>query len=300
MTPLEVSHTPNLPAAMRLQSSFPWLPAPVARVGRRGGHIGQAARVAPAAVRIPDPRLVQLPLTFVHTGPQIFVHEGARQLLERRFESSFPGPVQLAVTDNRHRMVTHAVVDGVLKLRVHMMFLGAPEWVLDALVAYVLHDDRHASQVIGQYIHQNSFRIRASQPVTVPLRTKGRRHDLLAVMSAVNERYFASSITDVLVTWGRRTRPRTKKRRTIKLGSYSAVERLVRIHPALDQEWVPRYFVAYIVYHELLHHLLPPLSVGSRALLHSAEFRRREREFHHYDRAIAWERKHLDRLLRSR
>jgi hypothetical protein len=39
--------------------------------------------------------------------------------------------------------------------------------------------------------------------------------------------------------------------------------------------------------------------VAGRAVLHSAEFLRREQEFRHYERAIAWERKHIGRLLRT-
>ena len=104
----------------------------------------------------------------------------------------------------------------------------------------------------------------------------------------------------MLVSWGRHTRPRGKQRGTIKLGSYSATERLIRVHPALDHEWVPRYFVSYIVYHELLHHLIPAVVDGGRISLHCPAFTRREREFRHYERALEWEQKHLGRLLRCR
>ena len=256
--------------------------------------------MAPAAVRIPDPRVVQVPFAFVTGGPQIFVHEGARQAVERRFAAAYPGPLQLAITDNRHRMVTYSNSEGVLRIRLHMMFLGAPDPVLDALVRYVLEDQREASLLLGEFINANSHRIRASQDVVGPVRTQGRVHDLVDVFSQVNARYFDSNLTEVLITWGRRTRPRSKKRSTIKLGSYSAIERLVRVHPALDQDWVPRYFVSYIVYHELLHHLIPSRLVGGRMQVHPPEFVRREGEFHFYERALAWERKHINRLLRWR
>jgi hypothetical protein len=251
-------------------------------------------------MRIPDPRLTQLALQFLPIGPQIFVHEGARQALERRFEAASNGPVQLAVTDNRRRMVTHTRARGTLRVRAHMMFLGAPERVLDALVRYVVHHDRHASQIVGDFIDANNHRIRASRPVPGPLRMRGRVHDLYAILAEVSATYFGGVVADVLITWGRRTQPRGKKRAAIKLGSYSAIERLIRIHPALDNEWVPRYFVSYIVFHELLHHLIPAVRVNGRAALHSRDFLRKEREFRHYERALAWEHKHIDRLLRSR
>jgi hypothetical protein len=252
--------------------------------------------MAPAAMRIPDPRQVAVPFQFKHVGPSIFVHEGARQALERRLELAFQGPVQLAVTDNLRRMVSRTRTRGTLRVRVHMMFLGAPERVRVALVDYVVRDDRKASVIVGQYIDANSHRIRASRPVTGPLQTRGVSHDLLEIMSSVNAEYFGGAANEVLITWGRRTRPGEQKRSTIKLGSYSATERLIRVHPALDRDWVPRYFVSFIVYHELLHHVIP----AAPRVLHPPEFLRREREFRHYERALVWEQKHIDRLLRAR
>lgn len=281
------------------QTRFPWLP-PAGRIGRkpaRGASL--VPRMAPAAVRIPDPRVAQLPLAF-STGPQIFVHEGARQVIERRFSAAFAGPVHLAITDNRHRMVTHNLEDGTLRVRLHMMFMGAPEPILDALVAYVLHDCRRASQVLGEYIQANSHRIRALREVTGPLRTRGRVHDLVQILARINDTYFGSSLTDLLITWGRKSQPLSKKRTSIKLGSYSAVERLIRVHPALDAEWVPHYFVSYIVYHEVLHHWVPAELHGGRVLVHPPAFMARERQFRFYERAIEWERRHIDRLLRSK
>jgi predicted metal-dependent hydrolase len=181
-----------------------------------------------------------------------------------------------------------------------MMFLGAPDRVLEALIRYVLSGDRQASILIGAYIEANSYRIRASRLVPGPLRTKGQAHDLLEILRDINERYFGSNVSDVLISWGRKTCARGKQRGTIKLGSYSATERLIRVHPALDHDWVPRYFLSYIVYHELLHHLIPAAMGGGRLVLHSPEFARQEREFRHYERALEWERKHLGRLLRAR
>jgi hypothetical protein len=255
--------------------------------------------MATAAVRIPA-QSIQLPIKGLAKGPQIFIHEGARQALERRLELAFGGPVQLGVTDNRRRMITQTRTRGRLRVRLHMMFLGAEDRVKAALVSYVVHGDREASQIVGDFIDQNLHRIRASRKAPGQLRTAGLAHDLDAILHDVNQRYFSGTVSDVLITWGRKTKPRVGKRASIKLGSYSATERLIRIHPVLDQRWVPRYFVQYVVYHELLHHLVPEARVSGRTLLHPPEFLRREREFPQFSRALVWEQKHIDRLLRHR
>jgi len=280
------------------QLRFPWHSPPVGRFGRRRA-LASAPRLATAAVRIPEQTAV-LPLKGLAKGPQIFIHEGARQALERRLELAFGGPVQLGVTDNRRRMVTQTRWRGRLRVRVHMMFLGASERVKNALVDYVVHGHQGASQIVGGFIDQNLHSIRPWQKAPGRLRTSGQVHDLDAILHDVNQRYFGGTVSDVLITWGRKTRPRSAKRTSIKLGSYSVTERLVRVHPALDQRWVPRYFVQYIVYHELLHHLVPEARISGRTLLHPPEFQRREQDFQKFSQALAWEQKHIDRLLRAK
>ncbi|MEO8875663.1 MAG: hypothetical protein ABI461_08760 [Polyangiaceae bacterium] len=258
-----------------------------ARALARPGH-----QPGVTALRMPDRAIAQLPTN----APRIFVHEGARQALERRLMAELTGPVSLSITDNRHSIVSHQWQHGMLRARVHHMFLDAPRSVQSALVRYVAHSDPVASLRIGRFIELNGGRL-APRSRRVPLQTAGRRHDLLAIFHDLNDRYFGGSM-HALISWGKRTRSR-QPRQTIKLGSYAAGDRLIRIHPALDRNWVPKYFVQFVVYHEMLHHIFPSRNDGSRRELHTNEFRDRECEFRLYDRAIRWERSHLARLLRS-
>ncbi len=272
------------------------LTSPVLRVPAGTRRRSVAPRIGSAAVRIADPQLaLALPGA---SGQQFFVHEGARRRLERRLNAAFGRVVQLAVTDNLRDMVTHGRGPGARQVRVHMMFLDAPDSVQDALVAYVATGSREASRIVGEYIDRNSHRLRASRPFRGVLRTKGKVHDLAPLLTQVQEAYFGGANRDVSITWGRRTGPREGSRQSVQFGSYSASARLIRVNPVLDRRWVPRYFVAYIVFHEHLHHVIPEVRVGGRSVLHSPEFHRREREFRSYERAIAWERAHMGRLLR--
>lgn len=284
------------------QQTFPWVaqtrPAFLRRARPRGSVL--APRMATAAVRIPAPVRISWPPEIPGGGPQIFVHEGARQALERRMGLAAAGPVQLAVTDNVRRMITHTQLKGTLRVRIHMMFLDAPERVKEALVRYVARGDRDASQIVGEYIDSNSFRIRAECPVKHALTTHGQVHDLGPILTHLNERYFGGQASDAQITWGRRTSPKGNARVSIKLGTYSATERLIRIHPVLDQRWVPRYFLTYIVFHELMHHVIPPVRIGKTTVMHPAQFSHQERLYPQYLRAIEWEQKHLNRLLRFR
>lgn len=252
----------------------------------------------PAALRIPSRFTPHLRLVWPSASPHLFVHEGARQALERRLRSAFPGLVMVSITDNRNTMISHTRKNGVLQVRIHHMFLDAPPRVIEALVQYIATGDREASDIVGEYIEASSSRL-SRRRRRMKLSTQGRHHDLLEILQDVNQRYFKGQLS-VLITWGTAVRRKKKSPRTsINLGSYLALDRLVRVHPVLDRRWVPRYFVSFIVYHELLHHVLPASRGVGRRNLHPPEFREREQMFRHYERAVAWEKRNLARLLRA-
>ena len=246
------------------------------------------------AIRVPERAPEHV---FPTHSPRLFVHEGARQSLERKLTAALPRPVTLSITDNRHAIVSHSEENGIVRARVHHMFLDAPPRVVAALVRYVRNGDRKASEVIGHFIESNSaFLARRSRKLQ--LVTQGKHHDLLAIFEQLNQRYFGGTM-NVLLSWGTRATRRGKKRGTIKLGSYSFQDRLIRINPALDRRWVPRYFVAHVLFHEMLHNAMPSTRGPGRRMLHPPEFRERETTFRFHERALAWERAHLARLLRS-
>ena len=149
--------------------------------------------------------------------------------------------------------------------------------------------------MLDRYIADNAHRVRAPLERVQSKPAQGHHHDLDAIYRELNGGYFEEAIT-ASIHWGRK--PTRRRRRSIQLGTYVATDDLIRIHPALDQDWVPTFFVAFIVFHEMLHAAVGGPVTNGRQYFHNARFRALERSYPDYDRAIAWERKHLDRLLR--
>lgn len=203
--------------------------------------------------------------------------------------------VQIVLTENRRTMISTQKRDGGLVVRLHRMFLRAGPTIVTALGRYLSRSDARASRLVSEFIEAQRGQVRAPRPHT--LRQEGHHHDLASLFDEVNLAEFGGSIEGVSITWGRHG-SRTRRRRSIRLGTYTREERLVRIHPALDVAWVPRFFVRYIVFHELLHHVEPEIEHAGRTEFHTERFRARERAYVDYTRALAWEREHLSRLLR--
>lgn len=131
----------------------------------------------------------------------------------------------------------------------------------------------------------------------LPLQHEGRYFDLRAIFDGLNEKHFRSRLRGYKVMWGRRRKQRPKE--YFVFGTIQEEDRIIRINPLLDQPFVPLWFLKYILYHEMLHSVVPDEPRhGGRRCVHTEEFNRREREFPNYRRARRWEEENLARFLR--
>lgn len=129
------------------------------------------------------------------------------------------------------------------------------------------------------------------------LRHEGRYFDLRSIFDELNERYFRGRLRNYEVKWGRRRKHRPKE--YFVFGTIQEEDRVIRINPSLDQPFVPRWFLRYILFHEMLHSVVPDETLrGGRRKVHTDEFNRRERMFPAYNRARRWEQDNLAKFLR--
>ena len=240
-------------------------------------------------------------------GPARDLRGEPQEDLRRKLAGRLGRPVSsLVLTENRVRFLSARRVSGGLAIRIHRSFVEASDEVLDAAARLCDHDvvgrERAAALAVArEYFAENGPELERSRK-TRQLRPRGDVHDLSAIRERLNAECFRSELT-VEITWGRNGSGNRDPRRGaihLRLGSYDASRRLVRIHPVLDRTEVPEYVVEAIVYHEMLHAAEPPRKGRTRRRVHTREFRRRERAFREHDRAERWIAANLRKLARWR
>jgi hypothetical protein len=305
--------TPSAPPERR----FPQLAAP-SGVGRQRPDPSRAAQTAISWGAAAQP-------------------ESVRTQLFRRLSRLTGGRLRsLSLTDNRRtilsvrpvarerRLGLPAAARAPIDLRIHPSFAGAGEAVLRAVAAFLESAKgsgtaRHALAAIRDHFHHHRVqRLHTIQPLhpsqTAPPGTCSPRQlaidplgcviDLREVAGDLNQRYFGGRLK-VRITWGKATGEtahncRRSRSASLQLGSYSYEDRLIRIHRVLNRDDVPRFVIESVVYHELLHADLPPVTRNGRRYFHTPEFRRREAQFRHHEKADLWVRQNLQLLLRAR
>jgi hypothetical protein len=203
----------------------------------------------------------------------------------KRLRDAVPQPVRVHFTRNRVTMISVRFdADGMAVVRLHERFLRAPVEVLDALGGYVATRDAAAWQRVADYARQIELPA-ADVRQHDPHAARGGTYDLDAIFHDINMRFFSDKIR-CAIRWGRQRARRRRRGRqvSIRFGSWHRAERCIRIHPLLDDPQVPREFIDYIVFHEMLHVVVPSQRAGGRSIDHPPEFQQLERTFPGYAR----------------
>jgi hypothetical protein len=176
-----------------------------------------------------------------------------------------------------------------ISVRLHHIFLNAPPDVIEEIGGFI-KKRKGSTPLFRGFLKENLKRLRNGPPKRVKVTTQGKYHNLAEIYDSLNRGYFQETLL-CPITWGTgRARYAVRKR---TLGSYSRHSNIIRINTILDRKHVPRYFIEFVIYHEMLHADMDIDMKNGRNLVHSKEFRDRERQFRDYEKAIQWEKKKI-------
>ncbi len=222
---------------------------------------------------------------------------------EALLSAALDAPIEVRYGRARREVIQLRRERGRLQLRLSSLLADAPVEVQQALAEWIRGRGRRgpAQRVLDLWIDARLRREARDAPPQVDLEPRGAHHELAELALELRDDEFAQDFGDgrlPAIGWGRAGRSRS--RRALRLGSFDPFSFSVRVHPVLDSADAPRFFLRYIVFHELLHAVLdgPPGEDGRRRV-HGPQFRARERAYRDFERALEWEKQHVNALIAS-
>jgi hypothetical protein len=195
---------------------------------------------------------------------------------------------------------------GELRVVVNDAFEDAPPEVLRALGEIIVARasgvarPRNVGKVFWDYVETDGLRERMQRNYLARQRsfvaeTRGVAWDLDELFDDVNLSLFDGALDRPMLGW-------TKRPLTYRWGWYSSLVRpngLLVLNVLLDDVRIPRFVLEGTMYHEMLHMVLDPQVSNGRRIVHTREFRARERVFPRHSELRPEYRKVLGRYARS-
>ena len=184
-----------------------------------------------------------------------------------------------------------------LRLSLHEKLLDHPRAILE-LPGWIRSHGRQTTPLLRDAIDtvfREITRQRRATPLAVPeFAPLAGPLDLQRMYDEIHTAWFPH-LTKPPVAWG--PRRRSGPRRRIRFAAYHRRPgpRII-VNRLLDQPWVAREFIAYVLYHELCHHAQACAPVRGETP-HSKRFKEWEARYPRFRELLVWEKAHLDRFL---
>ena len=136
--------------------------------------------------------------------------------------------------------------------------------------------------------------VEREQPPNLDL-IKDHKVNLEEIFNKLNTKYFKSEIK-ATIKWGKKVNK--KNLTSFRFGSYDPKKKLIRIHPRLQQDFVPISVLELTVYHEMCHQWAPIRRERGMWIAHHPQFKEKEREYSFYNEARSWEKDNWKKLMR--
>ncbi|MBN2479265.1 MAG: hypothetical protein JXA94_03470 [Parachlamydiales bacterium] len=212
---------------------------------------------------------------------------------KKLLEESSNIAVRLRVKEYKSTYISVAKSKKEIKISLHSLFLNSPESIKKALFSFCLKRDKASFNIIKGYANRYFENLDYTHKLDKKkLFTKGKVYDLKNILDTMNLFYFKDKLNLLNITWFEV--PNYTKFRHFTFGSYDKNLKLIRINKLLDSDIIPFYFINYVVYHEILHYIIPEkMGENLRRSVHSKEFKEKEKRFAYYKEARSFEKKFL-------
>jgi hypothetical protein len=207
--------------------------------------------------------------------------------LQEQLENSSGCKLQLKINDNRSTMLSVKWEPDCAKVSLHRIFLQAPQNVMDALACYLRRDEPKIGKTVKAFIETSLKTLDYSHQLDPKkLCSQGNVYNLKQIYDDLNSEYFDSKL-GLHITWFGKHMQRARSR--VTFGLYHDPLKLIKVSRMLDSPSFPDYFVSYVVYHEMVHNVCPSyFNHRGQHQIHSKEFKEREMQYRHYDKAQQW------------
>lgn len=205
----------------------------------------------------------------------------------------------LWVSYYKYKNISHTIRlrSGVIYVRISDKLINAPDETIQA-IGCILFDKLFGRKTKKEIRHlYRNYINQCIVPDLQPAKSRaslgysavGKYYNLNDIFEKINDAYFESAVQKPILGWSLNFSKR-------RLGFYDHSRDLLVVSRIFDKKRIPDYVREYLMYHEMLHIIIPVKKINGRRAVHPSHFQQREKLFKEYDQAQKWLKKKLWRL----
>lgn len=205
------------------------------------------------------------------------------QQFQKRLSRSLGTKVELNFEGDGVRRILIEPTTTSLKIRLDPLFRQIDNETYPSLVRFIKNqDESHKAELIEflKRVHQKA--------------PPKEEHPFQHHLDQLRHDHFPG-LPPLTLIWGKEGKKGEQK--TIRLASYWAKRKEIRLHPYLEVDGVPEYYLQYLLFHELCHAYLVMSGQAKDGEHHGPDFMKLEKKFPLLHQAIEWEEFGLPKFL---
>jgi hypothetical protein len=198
--------------------------------------------------------------------------------------------------------------DGRKILIIPPVLMNAPADIKKSLIKWSLYvSRRRRDKVLRQHKHAEETSVRnylasrghiaeKSRPVNkekFKQAVQGKTYNLEEVFSNINNRYFNGSLVSLIRWGGAGTSLSYQINKPDENGNQLS---FITIGKVYDHPSVPQFAVEGVVFHEMCHIVVPPVTSKGQRIIHGKAFKELERTFPYFEKWRTWEKENMRKL----
>jgi len=204
--------------------------------------------------------------------------------LERRLTKSLKCDVKLQFIKDGVRRIWIEPKGKDLLLRLDPLFETIDDLAYEALIKFIQIGDESSKAKLIDFLS----RAKKTQPQS------HHQHPYQSILDELRSQHFPS-LAPLKLVRGKEGKKGSQK--TIRLASYWAKRKEIRLHPFIEIEGMPDFYLQYLLYHELCHAWLVMSGQAKDGEHHGPDFMTLEKKFPQLHQAIEWEDQGLNIFL---
>lgn len=138
-------------------------------------------------------------------------------------------------------------------INLHSVFLKGDKNLIQNIINFIKKNNfyEESKRKLNDFYHNNQ--IKKHIKIKKSFKHKDIYSYLHEIIDEIKTKYEEIDFNQLKITWGKYYKTR---KRSIRFGSFDRRHDLIRIHPVLDNEKVPDFFIRSIIYHETAHFIM--------------------------------------------